>query len=69
MSQVNDLPLFTTASRSNNTSSRSRKKRSQQPPARSNEDLIKEFIARKGVTVCPARYAEGAVLASGEYEF
>ena len=34
---------------------------------KSNEELIAEFLAKKSVTRCATRYADGAVATSGDY--
>lgn len=41
----------------------------QKPQGPTNAELINDYLARNKVTRCETRYAEGAVMASGEYEF
>ena len=39
------------------------------PQSLSDAELIAEFLAKKAVTVCATRYADGAVPASGYYSW
>lgn len=36
---------------------------------RSTQELVAEFLKTKEVTKCPTRYADGAIKASGYYEW
>lgn len=46
-----------------------RARRKMPSDGRSNQDLIAEFLAKKSITICPTRYADGAVKTSGSYDF
>lgn len=50
-------------------SARPRRRTAQAPGGKSDQELIADFLATKTVTRCPDRFADGAVRASGTYEF
>ncbi len=48
---------------------RLRRKPLQVVGGKSDQELIADYLATRTVTVCPRRFAEGAVRTSGDYEF
>lgn len=46
-----------------------RRARTASKPGPSNEELIREYLAKNKVTPCEPRYAEGAIKSSGAYDF
>lgn len=70
MSMSNEMPLLPKERASFGTAPRPRRRpMASLPSSKSNDELVQEFLAKKKVTRCPTRYAEGARAASGEYEF